>query len=225
MVELKIRRGVFLTKVKRLFEPPIANASLIPSGSPNFKNAVYITFLLGLNDIREREIYKSIHDSNKWYMNLLKHVINSDIAKLTADEKMEISKMLDDKLKSNMFLAKEMVNELAKIKRLKNQAKLYDNMTGIFSFPIEIEDVYIKNILLGVENRSITDYLSSIELSPITDRINDLKTGKKFNEAEIVIFETFSSIKYVLYSSEMETLLMNKIPRYAQYVAMKVVKN
>ena len=205
-------------KLKQLFEQPISDLY----DSSQFKNAIYITFILSLKDFREKELYKSRGEVNKWYINLLEHVVDSDVADLTEPEKQEISKDLNGFLSSKLEIVTKMIDELESVSRPQNQKKLIEYSNAVFEFPKNIEDTYIKNRILGLEDRSIEGYLNSLGLREIFDRINDLKRGKKFNETEIMIFESISSIKYVAYSFEIDGFLTNKIPRYTQYMAMKM---
>lgn len=221
MTELRIHRDIFLTKVKQLFDPTIVDISYSFSRASEFKNAIYITFLLSLKDFREQRIYETIGESNKWYINLLEHVVNNDIAKLTDEEKAEISKMLNEKLEIKLSTIDKMIDVIENIKRPQNQKKLSEYIDNVFTFPKQIEDTYIKNRLLENKNININEYLDSLNLKPIIERINKLKNGRKFNETEIIVFKTFSKIKYIAYSSEIETFLMKRIPRYAQYMAMR----
>ncbi|MGC8680389.1 MAG: hypothetical protein ACP5T6_03790, partial [Candidatus Micrarchaeia archaeon] len=86
----------------------------------------------------------------------------------------------------------------------------------------DIEDVYIKNKLLGFEKRNVNEYLDSFYFK-FFNNINTLKNGKRFSSLENLIFDIFSKINYVSYP-EFNDYLMDKIPRYAQYMASKIIK-
>lgn len=223
MTELKINREIFLTKIKQLFEPEISSYTCYPVEAKDFKTAVYMTFLLSLKDFREKELYDS-NNSNGWYIDLLNQILNSDVAKITDKEKNDISKMLNEKLAIKLLIANRMINVVKNIKRPKNERNLFRYIDDIFEFPKLIEDTYIKNRLLGLENRTIDEYLKSLNLNEIIENINNLKKGNRLNKTELIIFDIFSNIRYITYSSEIEAFLMRKIPRYAKYMAMKFIE-
>ena len=207
MPELRIHRETFITKVKLLFEPLISDIANAPIRSTQMKNVIYITFLLSLDDFRKREIYSRRNESYKWYIELLKHVVESDIAKISESEKDEIIKVLNDKLKVKIYSAIKIIDELEKINR-----------------PKQIEDAYIKmRILNNNNNLTINEYISKVGINSLIERINSIKKKGRFTVTESIIFETFASAKYVAYSSEINQYLMDKMPRYSQYMASKLI--
>ena len=224
MPELRIHRETFITKVKLLFEPLISDIANAPIRSTQMKNVIYITFLLSLDDFRKREIYSRRNESYKWYIELLKHVVESDIAKITESEKDEIIKMLNDKLKVKIYSTIKIIDEIEAINRPRNQKKLVEYMIDFFEIPKQIEDAYIKmRILNNNNNLTINEYMSKVGINSLIERINSIKKKGRFSVAESIIFETFASAKYVAYSSEINQYLMDKMPRYSQYMASKLI--
>ncbi len=224
MPELRIHRETFITKVKLLFEPLISDIANAPIRSTQMKNVIYITFLLSLDDFRKREIYSRRNESYKWYIELLKHVVESDIAKISESEKDEIIKVLNDKLKVKIYSAIKIIDEIESINRPRNQKKLVEYITDFFEIPKQIEDAYIKmRILNNNNNLTINEYMSKVGINSLIERINSIKKKGRFSVAESIIFETFASAKYVAYSSEINQYLMDKMPRYSQYMASKLI--
>ena len=218
-LELRINRYSFLLRVKKLFDFEVNDTPVSPRFSDDYKNALYITYLLALDDIREN-IMNSGLKNNEVYIDLLKSVVESDIAKLTYAEKKEISDMLNDGLSVLLSTSYNFILEL----KTTPYSRLYDiHYSGVVSFSRRIEDVYIKNKILGLETRDIDDYLNQLNIDKLFNMIKSLKDGSKFSKSEIIVFEDFAKIKYMIYSSNMDSFLMKNIPRYSQYLAMKIV--
>ncbi len=224
MTELRINRSLFLMRVKMLFEPLIIRTTEISVGSPEFKNIVYITFLLSLKDFREKDLYKKRDESYKWYINLLEHVIKSDVAKITDEEKCEIAKSINERLKNFLNIVPETIDNINSVKR-QGQLNLNYFVNNVFNFPQNIEDAFIKMKLLGCENGNIQTYMESLNLDSIINKINSLKRKNAFGKTEKLIFNTFAHEPYVSYGAEINAFLMNKIPRYAQYMAKMLLSS
>jgi hypothetical protein len=223
MTELRINRELFLRRVEMLFEPLIIDTPKITISSPEFKNMIYITFLLSLKDLRENEIYKSRDESYKWYITLLEHVVNSDIAKITNTEKRRIAKSIGDRMENLLSVVSETLENITKIDKPK-RLKLAHFSNNVFDFPQYIEDSFIKKKILGYEYHNIEEYIETLDIDQIIEKINKLKRKNSFTNIEKIIFDTFANERYVSFGSEINTFLMNKIPRYSQYMAGMLIE-